>query len=668
MSLRSKIQSLINASNETTGESSTDLTSAVQNLIDGYGSGVTKYSISYTLGTNVVSSNTAKKIAENESYTTTISTSDPDYTVDVITVTMGGVDITSAAVTGNVISIATVTGNVLITVTVIEPVVVTSISATYTQTGTIYDVDSLDALRSDLVVVANYSDSSTVAVNDYTLSGTLTEGTSIITVAYGGKTTTFNVTVTELELYTVQSSDVGGWGYTNYDGTQYATNNTLSNMSADITAIAFADTVVSNRHVLWRNIRYDTEYVRYNDGAVTDQFNNNGASDNNSALKNVVFSDTALAMLRTINIKYAPNLVALKSLDLSKASNLTSLKIEYCSGLTSLPVVPDTVTSFSCAYNTALVDLSDWETPSGVTTLYAALTGCTALVKGPIINSPNCTNFNLMIRGGNNVLEEITIKSVDTNQLFGSGKLINENSIGAYRMIKCAPNNNAFPVIRATFASSNNSDKFGLTGIEDGTVNRICMYGDSLTKYKDDTGTYGTMPSQLLNMMADNVVVQNYGVPGAGAPGYKSYFDSLAKLQAPVSVVWLGTNHTGETGEAMANSIKTNIVDGLNSDNYVVIGLLQKNYTSERNIAMSSVFGVHYLDIHAYTLANWETITGLTPTEDDETAVANGNIPPSLLQSDNTHLNPYSGLIVATAIKEKLLSLGYIDSTWLASN
>lgn len=69
------------------------------------------------------------------------------------------------------------------------------ISAVYTQSGTVYDTDSLDSLKSDLVVTAHYSDYSTATITSYTLSGTLEEGTSTITVSYGGKTTTFNLTV-----------------------------------------------------------------------------------------------------------------------------------------------------------------------------------------------------------------------------------------------------------------------------------------------------------------------------------------------------------------------------------------------------------------------------------------------------------------------------------------
>ena len=76
------------------------------------------------------------------------------------------------------------------------PANLTSISAVFTQgSAVIYDTDSIETLRQYLVVTAHYSDNTSETVTTYTLSGTLTEGTSTITVAYGGKTTTFNVTV-----------------------------------------------------------------------------------------------------------------------------------------------------------------------------------------------------------------------------------------------------------------------------------------------------------------------------------------------------------------------------------------------------------------------------------------------------------------------------------------
>lgn len=80
------------------------------------------------------------------------------------------------------------------------PAELASISAVYTQSGTVYDTASLDDLKPDLVVTAHYDDGTSEAVTNYTLSGTLTEGTSTITVSYGGKTTTFTVVVSQ-ELY-----------------------------------------------------------------------------------------------------------------------------------------------------------------------------------------------------------------------------------------------------------------------------------------------------------------------------------------------------------------------------------------------------------------------------------------------------------------------------------
>lgn len=75
------------------------------------------------------------------------------------------------------------------------------ITAVYTQSGTVYDTDNLDALKADLVVMAHYQDGTSETVTDYALSGTLSAGTSVITAEYRGKTATFTVTVTQLKAY-----------------------------------------------------------------------------------------------------------------------------------------------------------------------------------------------------------------------------------------------------------------------------------------------------------------------------------------------------------------------------------------------------------------------------------------------------------------------------------
>lgn len=75
------------------------------------------------------------------------------------------------------------------------PANLTRIDVTYTPVASIYVGDSLDKLRDDLVVTAVYDNGSSTAVSDYVLSGTLSEGTSVVTATWGGKSATFNVTV-----------------------------------------------------------------------------------------------------------------------------------------------------------------------------------------------------------------------------------------------------------------------------------------------------------------------------------------------------------------------------------------------------------------------------------------------------------------------------------------
>ena len=69
------------------------------------------------------------------------------------------------------------------------------ITCVYTQSTPIFTTTDLNALKSDLVVTAHYSDNTTDVVTHYLLTGTLTAGESTITVNYQNKTTTFTVEV-----------------------------------------------------------------------------------------------------------------------------------------------------------------------------------------------------------------------------------------------------------------------------------------------------------------------------------------------------------------------------------------------------------------------------------------------------------------------------------------
>lgn len=123
---------------------------------------------------------------------------------------------------------ASATCNVLV-----EPSTVDSLDAVYTQSGTIYPNTAIKYLKNDLVVTAYMSDSTTVIVpsSNYALSGTLTEGTSTITVSYGGKTTTFNVNVTGITLQSIEAVFNQG-SVVIYD------NDTLNNLKQYLTVTA----------------------------------------------------------------------------------------------------------------------------------------------------------------------------------------------------------------------------------------------------------------------------------------------------------------------------------------------------------------------------------------------------------------------------------------------
>ena len=56
---------------------------------------------------------------------------------------------------------------------------------------------------------------------------------------------------------------------------------------------------------------------------------------------------------------------------------------------------------------------------------------------------------------------------------------------------------------------------------------------------------------------------------------------------------------------------------------------------------------------------NGLTDNELTATDDDNTTIANGQIPASLMSSDNIHLNTYGYKSLAKAIQNKINQLNY---------
>ena len=115
---------------------------------------------------------------------------------------------------------------------------VKSISAVFNQGNTaIYTDTNLNSLKDMLTVTATYTDGTTAIVTDYTLNGTLEVGTSVITVSYSGKTTTFTANVSETVIATLESISAV---YNQGEKVVYTTDS-LEILKDDLTVTAYYD-------------------------------------------------------------------------------------------------------------------------------------------------------------------------------------------------------------------------------------------------------------------------------------------------------------------------------------------------------------------------------------------------------------------------------------------
>mgnify|MGYP000734849750 CR=1 FL=1 len=123
-----------------------------------------------------------------------------------------------------------------------------SISAVYTQgDSVVYPYTSFDAIKDNLEVTASYANGATRAVTNYSISGTLTAGTSTLTITYKEKIATIDVNVSDAPsndyvtdnlLVYVQAEDncikqqdeSSTYVVDKYDGTHYSNTNLSTSM------------------------------------------------------------------------------------------------------------------------------------------------------------------------------------------------------------------------------------------------------------------------------------------------------------------------------------------------------------------------------------------------------------------------------------------------------
>lgn len=135
------------------------------------------------------------------------------------------------------------------------PASLVSISAVYTQSGTVYSDDSLDSLKSNLVVTAHYNNgtSQVLSASAYTLSGSLSSATSTLTATFSGKTATFSVSVT-LVGSTEYADDLANWFLTATPGAATYSNGTISIKGSQTNANNYKLLCFDRAKTLWDTV------------------------------------------------------------------------------------------------------------------------------------------------------------------------------------------------------------------------------------------------------------------------------------------------------------------------------------------------------------------------------------------------------------------------------
>ena len=112
-------------------------------------------------------------------------------------------------------------------------------------------------------------------------------------------------------------------------------------------------------------------------------------------------------------------------------------------------------------------------------------------------------------------------------------------------------------------------------------------------------------------------------------------------LTDDINVIWGGTNNTPEIADHISQT--NEIISKLQSDKYIIVGLANKGYSSERDATFETEYGDKFLSIVDYFTNNGYTLS-------------------DYLLSDSVHLNEDGKEIVAQAVYDKIISLGYITT------
>lgn len=149
--------------------------------------------------------------------------------------------------------------------------------------------------------------------------------------------------------------------------------------------------------------------------------------------------------------------------------------------------------------------------------------------------------------------------------------------------------------------------------------------------------------------------------------------DANKNARDGIIIIWCGSNNrtyfnnspTIEKNEVhnIIRCIKTMIKHSNCGGKYIVIGLTSKAYMSQIemvNKAFATEFGEHFLDVRNNILLSGLKESKITPVDQDNTDIENGEIPSSL-RVDEIHFNTKGYALIAKYVYELGKTLGYWD-------
>jgi len=386
---------------------------------------------------------------------------------------------------------------------------------------------------------------------------------------------------------------------------------------------------------------------------------------------------------------------ALKTVDFSKVENVTNtFSITGCTALESLSEVSSDYAGTSLSrlwYNNHSGDIRKFTVPSAVTNMEFSLyqdgvtsftfdsswdnvtSWANAITNNPITDiyftSNNVVLDTAWTRGGVSLSGTTWFDGISTTR---SGNILQGSSYSAAPVtIHCNYGSAVYNAIRYAQATQNHMMRnLRLDLLDNHPIKQISFWGDSLTRRNESTSVQSNMVEHFYNWMAEDVWCWNEGHGGAGSGTYfpRDYGSQQARWNDDVHVIWIGTNDTTLTEAQTIENIQTMITTcGLNN-NYIVLQPFGWGYASGNEALYEQAFPNKTINTHKYIIEHGFEVLGREPTATEQEQLANDTIPDVFVDtSDMTHITDSGGLCIATAVKEKLLALGYIDSTWLAS-